>query len=173
MQGNFHPRHRIDWDSIEVEERWNEEGRQDVTSERGLYIQLGLHNEDERVFKQREDDSSAHCAGNNREEFHDEASTAMPCSDFVLDGTRTIYDMNNPVMEPGSLYASMEQFRLAIRQYAINKEFELGIEATNKTRFRGYCKGPDCPWSIHARSEMKGSPTIQVMPVSKFLCFAC
>jgi hypothetical protein len=91
---------------------------------------------------------------------------AIPCSDLVLDETRTIYDMNNPVMEPGSLYATMHHFRLAIRQYAINKEFELGIEATNKTRFRGYCKGPDCPWSIHARLEMKGAPTIQVSPES-------
>jgi hypothetical protein len=70
--------------------------------------------------------------------------------------------MNNPVIEPGSLYATMYHFRLAIRQYAINKEFELGIEATNKTRFRGYCKGPNCPWSIHARPERKGAPTIQV-----------
>jgi hypothetical protein len=80
----------------------------------------------------------------------------------VLDETRTIYDMNNPVMQPDSLYATMHHFRLAIRQYAINKEFELGIEATNKTRFRGYCKGPDCPWNIHARPEIKGAPTIQV-----------
>jgi hypothetical protein len=80
----------------------------------------------------------------------------------VLDENRTIYDMNNPVMEPGSLYATMHHFRLVIREYAINKEFELVIEATNKTRFRGYCKGSDCPWSIHARPERKGALTIQV-----------
>jgi hypothetical protein len=28
--------------------------------------------------------------------------------------------------------------------------FELAIDATNKTIFKEYCKGPDCPWSIHA-----------------------
>lgn len=70
--------------------------------------------------------------------------------------------MNNLVMEPDNLYATMHHFRLAIRQYTINKEIELGIETTNKTKFRGYCKGPNCPWSIHARPETKGAPTIQV-----------
>jgi hypothetical protein len=35
----------------------------------------------------------------------------------------------------------MKVFRLAMRQYAINKEFELGIEAS---RYRGNYKGEDC-----------------------------
>jgi hypothetical protein len=56
-----------------------------------------------------------------------------------------MFDRNNPVMEPSSLYPNMEEFRLAMRQYAINKEFELGIEATNTTRYRDYCRGGDCP----------------------------
>jgi hypothetical protein len=149
--------HDIDWESIMVEETNNEEGRNDVTSEQGLYFQLGLDNQDDG----REDDSSA-CRFGNSNSCEDELGADIPCSDSVLDENRTIYDMNNPVMEPGSLYATMHHFKLAIRQYAINKEFKLGIEATNKTRFRGYCKGPDCPWSIHARPERKGAPTIQV-----------
>jgi hypothetical protein len=122
-----------------------------------------LGTEDEEAFNQREDDLSAPSNGNSRNGCEDEMGAAIPCSDVVLDETRTIFDMNNPVMELRSLYATMDQFRLAIKQNAIIKEFELGIEATNKTRFRGYCKGPNCPWSIRARSETKGSPTIQVM----------
>jgi hypothetical protein len=140
-----------------VEETNNEEGRNHVTSEKGLCYQLGLDTQDDR----REEDSSASRFGNSNP-CEEELGAGIPCSDAVLDETRTIYDMNNPVIQPGSLYATMHHFRLAIRQYAINKEFELGIEATNKTRFRGYCKGPDCPWSIHARPEIKGAPTIQV-----------
>jgi hypothetical protein len=151
--------HDIDCDSIMVEETNNEEGTNDVTSEQGLYFQLRLATEDDG----REDDSSASRFGNNIP-CEDELGAAIPCSDLVLDETRTIYDMNNPVKEPGSLYATMHHFRVTIRQYTINKEVELGIEATNKTRFRGYCKGPDCPWSIHARPETKGAPTIQVSP---------
>jgi hypothetical protein len=149
--------HDIDWDSIMVEETNNKEGRNDVTSEQGLYFQLGLDNQDDG----REDDSNASRFENSIPCEH-ELGAGISCSDSVLDENRTIYDMNNPIMEPNSLYATMHHFRLSIRQYAINKEFELGIEATNKTRFRGYCKGPNCPWSIHARPERKGAPTIQV-----------
>jgi hypothetical protein len=52
-----------------------------------------------------------------------------------------MFDRNNSVIEPDSLYSSMKEFRLAMRQFSIDKKFELDIEATNKTRYRGYCRG--------------------------------
>jgi hypothetical protein len=67
-----------------------------------------------------------------------------------------MFDRNNPVMEPGSLYSNMKEFRLAVRQFAIDNEFKLGIEATDKTRYRDYCRGGECPWSINARVEHRG-----------------
>jgi hypothetical protein len=114
------------------------------------------------VFDQREEELTRNVVWSNRRDLEGGESATMPCSDSVLDDGRIVYDMNNPVVEPSSFYATMEQFRLAVRWYVINKEFELGIEATNKTWFRGYCRGPNCAWSIHVRPEMKGSPTIQV-----------
>lgn len=57
----------------------------------------------------------------------------------------------------------MKEFRIAMRQYAIKHEFELGIEVTSTTRYVGYCKGGDCPWRIYAREEKKGLPTIVVV----------
>jgi hypothetical protein len=59
-----------------------------------------------------------------------------------------MFDINNLVIEPDSLYPSMKEFQLAMRQYAIDKEFELGTEATDKTRYRGYCRGGDCPVDV-------------------------
>jgi hypothetical protein len=53
----------------------------------------------------------------------------------------------------------MPTFRLAMRQFAIKKEFELGIESSSPIKHRGFCKGGDCPWRIYAREEIKGSPT--------------
>jgi hypothetical protein len=47
-----------------------------------------------------------------------------------------IFDRNNPVMEPDILYPNMKKFMLAMRQYVIDKEFELGAETTNRTRYR-------------------------------------
>jgi hypothetical protein len=53
-------------------------------------------------------------------------------------------------MSLGSRSKDMVTFRLAIKQYAINREFELGIEATSTTRFRGFYQGGGCPWkSMH------------------------
>ena len=107
-----HAMHDIDWDSIIVEEMTSEEGRNDVTSEQGLYFQLGLATKDDG----REDDPSAPRFGNSIP-CENEFGAAIPCSYLVLDEARTIYDMNNPVMELGSLYATMHHFRHAIRQY--------------------------------------------------------
>jgi hypothetical protein len=56
-----------------------------------------------------------------------------------------MFDRNNPVMESDSLYPNMKEFRLAMRQYAIDKEFELDIEATNTTRYKCYYRDGDCP----------------------------
>jgi hypothetical protein len=38
-----------------------------------------------------------------------------------------MFDRNNPVVE---------EFSLAMRQYTIDKEFELGVETTGRTRYR-------------------------------------
>lgn len=68
-----------------------------------------------------------------------------------------VYDMDNPCMNIGTMYPSMENFRLVVRQFSISKEFELGIEKSNRTRFRGYCTGEGCPWHIvaHRQDDMK------------------
>lgn len=62
----------------------------------------------------------------------------------------------------GALYPNMSVFRLAVRHYAIMKEFELGIETTSTSRYRGLCMGDDCPWRLHAVLEVPGSATIIV-----------
>ncbi|XP_008648470.1 uncharacterized protein [Zea mays] len=95
--GNCNPSEYVDWDSIEVEDRWTEEGRQNVTSEQALYIQLGLHNEDVFESAQREEESARHVRWSNRDFLDGEASAAIPCSDSVVDEERIVYDMNNPV----------------------------------------------------------------------------
>jgi hypothetical protein len=125
----------VDWDSIEIVEEREEEGRIELCSEESVYALLGLRQEDER------------------EEEMNRAGASILVDDYIPEETSMVYDKDNPIMSLGTIYPSMEEFRLAVRQYAINKEFELAIEATNKSKFRGYCKGGDCnggdcPWSI-------------------------
>jgi hypothetical protein len=74
-------------------------------------------------------------------EFGDE----LLCVDHLPDDRIPICDWKNPNMSLGSIYKDMVTFQLAMRHYAIKREFELGIEATCSTRYRGYCQGWKCP----------------------------
>jgi hypothetical protein len=129
----------INWDGLQIENMWEEEGRQDVPHERAIYRTLGLQQEDEMEERSRREAEEG--GGGRRQPLEpiNDAATAIPCTDDVPGETRVFYDLNNPVMEPGALYRSMEQFRLALRQYAINKEFELGCESSNRSRYRAFC----------------------------------
>ena len=148
--------YEIDWDNIAIESRWEEEETQEIPKEDFLYEQLGLQLEDERETGSRLHGVSANCDPLPFDQF------GMPDTELIPEDRVVVYDKLNPIMKVGSLYPNMKEFRLAMRQYAINREFELGIEATNTYRYRGFCQGDDCPWRIHARVNVKGSPTIIV-----------
>ncbi|KAL1554010.1 hypothetical protein AAHA92_14615 [Salvia divinorum] len=49
----------------------------------------------------------------------------------------------------------------AVKQHTIKTQFELGIEKSNQTLFRVYCKAKSCQWSIVARL-MKDEKQIKV-----------
>ena len=49
------------------------------------------------------------------------------------------YDKNNPPMDVGTIYPTMEEFKMALRQYAINNEFDLVTGKSDKMRYRCFC----------------------------------
>jgi hypothetical protein len=71
-----------------VEERSSEEGGQDVTSERTLYIQLGLGTEDDSAFNRREGDFSVPRCGTNMNGRENKVGAAIQCLDLMLEKTR-------------------------------------------------------------------------------------
>ncbi|XP_020406494.1 uncharacterized protein [Zea mays] len=151
----------IDWGAIQIDDRWEEEGEQETASESVMYDRLGLLAEDERETTERQE------TVRQSDEFNDE----LPCTDCIPQERVFECNRSNPVMKIGSLYKDMKEFRLAIRQYAINNEFELGIESSSPFRYRAYCKGGDCPWRINARLQNVGSPTVVVtVIVDKHTC---
>jgi hypothetical protein len=84
----------------------------------------------------------------------------MLVDDYIQEEKMMEYDSDNPTMPLGTIYPCMEKIRLAVRQYSIIKEFELGVvEATSKSRYRGYCKGG--AWSIVGFK--KGNITVMVL----------
>ena len=106
--------------------------------------------------------------GNDNEIGQDTDGAAIPTSDVVPGEMVISYDKNNPSMEVGTLYPTMEEFKLAVRQFAINKEFDLGTEKSCTTRYRAYCRSRgDCPWRING-TKHKGQNTVEV---NKFICF--
>jgi hypothetical protein len=80
---------------------------------------LGLQKEDDDEKKEREGGASSSRVWNDC----DDNSTVIPIFQ-QLPGERQMFDRNNPVIEPDSLYPNMKEFRLATRQYAIDEGFE-------------------------------------------------
>jgi hypothetical protein len=57
---------------------------------------------------------------------------------------------------------------MTVRQFAINKEFDLGVEKSCTTRYMAYCKsGGDCSWRINDTKHRGQS----IVEVNKFICF--
>ena len=79
-------------------------------------------------------------------------ATAIPVNDNEATEPMFFYDRDNPDMSIGTLYPSMPKFRLAVKQHAIVKEFELSTERSDKKRFRGFYKSEGCKWIIRART---------------------
>ena len=134
----------FDWDAIHIEERYDEEeGSMNDISEDQLYELLGL--QDQHV-------------GNNRDVTFDDIGiaddnvdsdgAAIPVNDCIPEELVIAYEKDHPKMELRLMYPSMKDFRLVVRQFANNEEFELGTEKSDKKRFRGFCKGEGCPWRI-------------------------
>jgi hypothetical protein len=154
----------IDWGAIQIDDRWEEEGEQETASESVMYDRLGLLAEDERETTERQE------TVRQSDEFNDETAE-LPCTDCIPQERVFECNRSNPIMKIGSLYKDMKEFRLAIRQYAINNEFELGIESSSPFRYRAYCKGGDCPWRINARLQNIGSPTVVVSNVVSHIVY--
>ena len=92
-------------------------------------------------------------------------NTAIPTNDEVPGEMVISYDKNNLSMEVGIVYSNMEEFKLAVRQYAINNKVDIKVEKSCKTIYRVFCKSGDkgcrCPWRLNGR-KIKGTATVEV-----------
>jgi len=73
-----------------------------------------------------------------------------------------VYDKENPRIKVNEYFPTMEDFRMALRQYGINKGFQVHKVKTDKTRYRAQCKATGCPWRIVAR-KLRGLPAVVVL----------
>jgi hypothetical protein len=71
-------------------------------------------------------------------------------------------DLEDPKIEVGITFGDGNNFKKAIRQYAIKGEYEIAAPYSEATRYRGYCKAERCKWRIHA-SQLQDGRTWKVL----------
>jgi hypothetical protein len=157
---------RVDWATIQIVETHDDEGRIEIMSESQMCELLGLRDEGTPNIPTQGFDCRMDEQGNDNELGQDIDGAAIPTNDVVPGEIIISYDKNNPSMKVGTQYPTMEEFKLAVRQFAIKKEFHLGVEKSCKQRYRAYCKSGDkstgpCPWKINGR-KLDGSATVEV-----------
>jgi hypothetical protein len=134
---------------------------------------FGIHVDDKDKEKER-DDAADDC---NRLSRHDGDDDADIDSEFMHndlvdvgdghdDELISVYDNENPVIEVGRLFRSMDEFRMYFWTYAIKHEIETKTLWTDKKKFYARCKGFDdgsmpCNWYISAICQPDGR-TIRV-----------
>jgi hypothetical protein len=96
-----------------------------------MYDRLGLVDEDNVETSARQDACRSKPFNvRDRIEDLDKETPSLPCTDTKPEERILVCERPNPIMKVGSLYKDMKEFRLAMRQYAINNKFELGIESS-------------------------------------------
>jgi hypothetical protein len=95
------------------------------------------------------------------------AEAAIQVDDNMPEELNISYDIDNPTIEIGTIFPSMSDFRMSIRQFAINEEFDLGTKKADRTRWSGECLADGCPWTITAR-VMADKKTTRVLTSSIF-----
>ena len=125
----------VEWDNLQIADTNDEEGegRQEIIDEDQLFRLLGLRTEDDEHRSQEQQAQQASTEMENGpenrnatiEEEIDIAGAAIPVNDHVPGERILVYDPNNPCMDIGTVYPNMKEFRLAMRQFAINEEFEM------------------------------------------------
>ncbi|KAK1289453.1 Vinorine synthase [Acorus calamus] len=90
--------------------------------------------------------------GQNEPTVHEEMEYSGTDSDVSVGdygGTVLHYDPELPIMEVGSQFSNVEEFRNSLRQHCILHEFGVKYIKNDKFRVTAKCQGVDCPWRIH------------------------
>jgi len=114
----------IDWDSLDIIPVGQDQvgAAVCVVDEEAMYEFLGLRAEDERVEKERAaaEEEAAEEIG-----AMDLDGAELPFDDHITGEEAAFYDREDPPMDAGTVYPSMEEVRAAVRQRAIKGQFEL------------------------------------------------
>ncbi|WVZ50789.1 hypothetical protein U9M48_002013 [Paspalum notatum var. saurae] len=121
----------VDWDTLVIEvDDTNDGDANKLVDETALYQALGFEANDEEAAAKAAEDYAIPCMPPDLEEVFREA--AIPVDDNENTEPLVDWDRDNPDMTVGVVYPSMHDFRLALRQYALIHEFQLGTEKSDR-----------------------------------------
>jgi hypothetical protein len=94
-----------------------------------MYVFLALGDEDEEMNRThpKPRNFASHFSSESNSFDPSDLDAAMPVDDENAEMLNILHDVDHPDLKLGTLYPSMKEFRLAMRHYAINEEFDPGI----------------------------------------------
>ncbi|KAM0901260.1 hypothetical protein ACQ4PT_020092 [Festuca glaucescens] len=159
----------IDWSQIEIAPT-NENEIEVPIAEENLCLMLGINDKSGHRLAMAGaaiEDSIANINASMDDIDADLlADAAFPVPNHMPEETHFWYDKEHPMIEEGSMFSSMEEFRMLLRTFAIRGKFDIQIQDSDTTRFIGHCKGKICHWRITARTIEDGK-TVRVNKIVK------
>jgi hypothetical protein len=155
---------QVDWAELTILVEPDEDGdAKEAADEDQVYEAMGFKATDERAAEEAVRESVP-IPTMTAEMQSDMVDAAVPVDDNADEEPLFDWDRDNPDLFVGICYPSMVDFRLAVRQHAIVKEFELQTAHSDPSRFRGCYAAAGCPWIIRARTQHDGSVRVFFCP---------
>jgi len=157
----------VDWNTLTIQENPDDDGlATQLVDEEQVYEAMGFKEAEEQEAARNEVPIPVITA-----EMEADMNEAAVNVDDTIDAEPMYeWDRDNPDMSVGTCYPNMDEFRLAVRQHAIKKEFELDTKHSDKERYRANCACLGCPWFIRGRTQHDGSVRVQIL---NCLCTCC
>lgn len=112
----------IDWSLIEIAPPNEDEVDVPITEE-NMCDFLGIEEDETHEAPPSPPSEDVYITDEEDQQLLTEA--AIPVDDRIAQEEEIAYDKENPQMYVGALFPSMEEFRMAIKQYAINNEIDI------------------------------------------------
>lgn len=155
----------VDWSTLVIQDKTDDSVVH--VEEDKMYDLLGLKKEDESVRVLRQADNDANAAHVDADiknvDAKDIDGAALPVDDGTSEEQFTVFDRDNPKLVVGDTFPSMDSFRMALKHYAIKKEFDIKINMSQPKKYMAVCKGSEdgnCPWKITTKKKQEGKTVV-------------
>ena len=158
----------VDWSILTIQENPKDDGTAtQLVDEDQIYEAMGFKEAEAR--EEEHGTQEVPIPAMSAQMHEDMNAAAVDVDDIAHEEPLYEWDRDNPDMSVGTVYPSMEELRLAIKQYAIKREFELVTEHSDTERYRVCCGALGCPWKLRARTQHDGSVRVHFLIV--YTCF--